>query len=198
VILWTIQTLPAWKILESKSHLRASHARVDPYFLPAYRWMCDQMRLRLGPPSPSARLPLWAWYQWESNERARPDLRCSGHLPAGESGALIELQIDDSAVLLSDFELWHYVLNYHYLPVSERDSRRFDALLADLGYRTPSEVPVSNREIQRAVRESWARVFDLRWSRRNIASVSAQKSIQATFWHLRLDQVRRVTIFRAR
>ena len=101
-------------------------------------------------------------------------------------------------MLLSDFELWHYVLNYDYLPVSERDSRRFDALLADLGYRTPSEVPVSNRAIHQAVHESWKRIFDVRWSRRNIASVFAQKSIQATFWHLRLDQVRRVTNFRAK
>jgi len=160
--------------------------------------MRDQMRSRLGPPSSYSDLPLWAWYQWESSVRVRPDLRCSGHLPTGQSGVLIELDIDALQVLLSAFELWHYILNYQYLPASGKDWRRFDALLEDLGSWTPSEVPVRNRAFHRAIRESWTRIFDLHWSRRKIASAFARKAIQATFWRLPLDRVRSFTVFRAR
>lgn len=156
------------------------------------------MRLRLGSPPTSSRVPLWAWYHWESGARVRPDLRCSGHLPAGEGGVLIELDMDASEALLSDFELWHYVLNYQYLPVSIKDSRRFDAMLEGQGFRTPSDVPGRNHSFHRAVRESWTRIFDLNWSEPDIASGFGRKAIQATFWNLRRDRVRSFTIFRAR
>ena len=43
-------------------------------------------------------------------------LAVCGHLPKGERGVRLELQVADDRVLLSDFDLWHYVLNYWYLP----------------------------------------------------------------------------------
>ena len=106
--------------------------------------------------------------------------------------------MDASEVLLSDFELWHYVLNYQYLPLSMKDSRRFDDILEAQGSRTPSDVPGRARSFHCAVRKSWTRIFDLNWSVPDIASNFGQKAIQATFWNLRRDRVRGFTIFRAR
>lgn len=39
---------------------------------------------------------------------------------------LIEFEIEQDSVLLSDFELWHFVLNYWYLPSSLQDIGRFE------------------------------------------------------------------------
>ena len=130
MILWTIQPLTVWKALQSKGQIQAREVFVDKHFRPAYRWMRDQMRLRLGPPPSSNSFPLWAWYQWQGASKKRPDLRFSGHLPSGETGVLIEFLAEADEVLLSDFELWHYVLNYLYLPSSSRDEAQFDSVLS--------------------------------------------------------------------
>ncbi len=156
--------------------------------------MCE----RLGPPPSSACFPLWAWFQWEGTDRRRPDLRCAGHLPPGEIGVLVEFHADASEALLSDFELWHYVLNYQYLPSTMEDSARFDAVLEALGSRTPSEVAIRNRSFHSDLRESWTRIFDMHWSQPDIASHFTQKAIQATLWSLSRDRVRDFTVFRAR
>jgi len=196
--LWTIQSLPAWTRLESRGVLVASSSHGEKEFLPAYRWMRAQMRRRLGPPPSAECFPLWAWSQWENSGQRRPDLRSSGHLPRGETGVLVELAVDEREALLSDFELWHYVLNYWYLPRSEADEARFDALLASLGVRAPSEVPRRDRRFHAEVRESWVRIFDIRWSARGIGWPPRKKSIQATLWSMSMEMVRSHRVFTAR
>ncbi len=74
--MWTIQTLQAWKVLESRGFLQGAAAHAEPGFLAAYRWMAGQMRRRLAwSPSDGAVLPVWAWYQWQDRRRRKPDLR---------------------------------------------------------------------------------------------------------------------------
>lgn len=198
MILWTFQTLSAWKMLQSTGCLQAIRSSMEEHFRPAYRWMKDQMRQRLGKPPCADCFPLWAWFQWHGCNKRRPDLRFSGHLLHGETGVLIELHAEESEVLLSDFELWHYVLNYWYLPHSNKDEARFDAILASLAANTPSEVHTSNQAFHADVRNSWRRIFDIHWSRPNIASEFGRKQIQATLWQLNRKQVKNYTIFKAR
>jgi hypothetical protein len=197
MILWTIQTLSAWKMLQSRGRLHTIRSCMEDHFRPAYRWMKGQMRQRLGQPPFAACFPLWAWFQWHGCNKRRPDLRFSGHLPCGETGVLIEFHAEESEVLLSDFELWHYVLNYWYLPHSNEDEARFDAILVSLAANTPSEVPTSNQAFHADVRKSWEQIFDIHWSRPDIASEFTQKQIQATLWRLNRNQVKNRTIFKA-
>jgi hypothetical protein len=160
--------------------------------------MKRQMRQRLGNPPLADCYPLWAWFQWQDCNKKRPDLRFSGHIPTGETAVLIEFHVEASEVLLSDFELWHYVLNYWYLPHSNKDEARFDAILASLTADTPSEVPTSNQAFHAKIRKSWEKIFDIHWACPDIASEFAQKQIQATLWQLNRNQIRNSTIFKAR
>ncbi len=196
--LWTIQTCSAWEILQSKGSLHVRRADTESLFYHAYRWMKEQMSQRLGPPPLSTSFPLWAWFQWQGSSKRRPDLRYSGHLPRGESGVLIEFCAEAAEVLLSDFELWHYVLNYWYLPSSLADEERFNAILAAFAANTPSEVATRNRFFHSGIRRSWERIFDVQWSMPDIASKFVRKTIQATLWSLSRDKVRDFTFFRAR
>jgi hypothetical protein len=86
--LWTIQDMAAWERLQCEGVLSADGRRVPSYFRHAYRWMSDQMRLRLS--SHHARVPLWGWYHWQGIKQCRPDLRASGHLAKGVMGVRIE------------------------------------------------------------------------------------------------------------
>jgi hypothetical protein len=65
MILWAIHPVEFWERLRNRKILRADGRHSDNFFRPAYRWMSEQMKLRL-PCSPSRRTyPLWAWYQYD-------------------------------------------------------------------------------------------------------------------------------------
>lgn len=192
--LWTIQPRDRWEELNARGVLRGpSEGELDFEHLAAYRWMAMQMARRLGPPPAGFVLPLWAWFRWQA-DRPRPDLRARGHLPIGSRGVRIELEIENSSVLLSDFEAWHAVLNRHYLATSEAD---FDAFEAGLELARRSGAGETGA-IQRRMEASWERIFDLTAPGYCTARNPEIRPIQATLWQIRRDQVKGLTPFIAR
>ena len=151
-----------------------------------YDWLVRQMKQRIGPPPDKVSYPVWAWYQQQGKHR-KPDLRKERWAVGcnGERFACLEIEIPDREVLLSDFDAWCIILSNGLLSDSEQEDRYLEAQYEAL---PPSE--------KRRMREkNWERVFDLSpldndWSRRGYY-------IQATFWELRLEQVRDVRFFRA-
>jgi hypothetical protein len=197
--LWTIQTEDSWRQLEAGGVLRANRKNVpEEHSLLAYAWMVEQMKTRIGPPPAPPCFPVWAWYQWQGEKRRKPDLRASGHLERGKRGVRIEFEVPDESVLLSDFELWHFALNYWYLPESDADDERFEAELAAHGLSLYKQKPLLIARYHRGIIRSWERMFDLDWSERGFAAPRPRKSIQATLWELRRDEVRGCTHFLSR
>ncbi len=41
---------------------------VDEDFIEPYRWMIEQMELRIWNKPSCVSVPLWAWYRWEGKE----------------------------------------------------------------------------------------------------------------------------------
>ena len=194
MIVWSNLTVDAWNELQRTGFLRATRQNVDSDFMLAYLWMADQMEGRLTTPRPSTdTMPIWVWLQW-AGIRRRPDLRASGHLPKGTRGVRVEFKVQDDRVLLSDFELWHYVLNYGYLPKSEDDEAAFEKELTAAGLSVTGcslGQPLRNAEFRQRIEGSWERIFDLTWTDPDHAIVSPTKGrcIQGTMWELRLDDV---------
>jgi len=55
------------------------------------------------------------------------------------------------------------------------------------------------RKIRKKIEKSWERIFDLKKEDEDIVyGFNAQKSIQATFWQLKIKQVIKTEIFIAR
>lgn len=196
MILWSIQHYPAYECLQETGVLRAneSHLFCEDDFRYAYDWMSEKMlNTGLVPPH-GVRYPVWAWYQWEG-KRKRRDMREGGHAKRGEKIVQLTIDIDDADVLLSDFDLFHYPLNGWYLPTNESDDLAFENHYKSLGY---SHQDMSNPKVQTndmkklraAIVLSWDRIFQLEkeddgW----LYGKNEGKSIQATFWELRLEQV---------
>lgn len=196
--LWTIQSLAAWKILQRDQVLFTDQRYSEGQFLEAYRWMIKRMEHRIGPKPEDVSLPLWAWYQYDRFEKRKPDLRSIGYLPKGQRGVRIEFEHPDEGALLSDFSLWHYVLNYWYIPRTLADQEAFEAELSEhnLSYYEMKPLPVL--EYHQRMEGSWDRIFDLDWVEDEISEPYDKKRIQATFWKLHLDRIRDVHIFTAR
>ena len=200
MILWTIQSVAAWSRLQKDGVLRADGRRIHARDRRPYAWMARQMSERIGFRPAGQALPLWAWFQWNGATCRRPDLRSCGYLPPGNWGVRIEFEISDRLALLSDFDLWHYVLNYWYLPESEQDDEDFESALLCRGLSFYKAKPLRNAAFHKRIIESWVRIFDLDWTDReqSIAHPRAKRSIQASFWELRAEQVRHAQLFTAR
>ena len=151
-----------------------------------YDWLVRQMKQRIGPPPEQVTYPVWAIYQQRDKHR-NPGLRrerwefgCDG-----ERFACIEIEIPDRDVLLSDFDAWCIILSDFLISDTEQEDRCLEAQYEALSPSEKRRMKEKNRE----------RVFDLSplnngWARRGY-------EIQATFWELRLEQVRDVRFFRA-
>ncbi|MBU5255781.1 DUF3841 domain-containing protein [Tissierella praeacuta] len=116
----------------------------------------------------------------------KPDLRYSGH---GEQMACIELEIPDNNVLLSNFDLWYYVLNNWYIG----DSINEEELDAEWEWLDE----LSSQEKQDVIEKSWDKIFSIKKPLNNGFN-SSGKYIQGTSWKLKLNEVRKVQIFNAR
>ncbi len=204
MLIWSILTRPAWEELRRKGRLRAGRRYAEKLYLAPYSWMAGQMDRRLAGPRPSKdALPVWAWHQWEGAERRKPDLRSSGRLPKGVPGVRVECQVAKERAVLSDFDLWHYVLNYWYLPSSESDGKAFERKLAQAGlsfFNCTHNKPLPHAEYRREIETSWERIFDVTWTDRGcqIASPPEKKSIQATLWETVIEDVVESSGFTAR
>ena len=198
MILWSILTIEAWNKLKSKGFLRGNLRYIDKYHIEPYRWLSNQMCARIGPKPSDDTWPVWAWYQWQGEKRKRPDLRSGGLSQKGEYGIRVEFEIDENSVLLSDYELWYYVLNYCYLPLSEKSSKEFKAMIAQHNLCYYKTKPLPNKTFHKIIVDSWGKIFDLDWSAKYIALKRSEKSIQATLWEIRYEQVRNIKKFIAR
>ena len=188
--IWTMQPAGLYAKLESKGILLTDGRRCYRQFTPAYQWMMAQMRHRLLP-SP-AKFPWWGWCRWEGKRRAKPDLRAGGYLRKGQRGVRIELELEDEEVLLSDFSDWHYVLNEWYLSDNEAEDERFERALKKLGHKRPAPYP---EPLRAKMQDSWQRIFELGGGDPAWRGKPSRRSIQATFWELRLKDVVAVTFF---
>lgn len=129
-------------------------------------------------PSNQNTSPIWAWAQYDGLCKKRPDLRCAGYLDRGSHGVLIEIEKEPTELLLSDFLLWHYVLNQCYLPERIEDDN--------------DQANIVEKE------QSWQRIFDLSFSAQGITEPVERKRLQATFWTIRPQEVISMQHFVAR
>ena len=125
MILWTIQHKTAYEKMMSTGRLVADD---DFIFAPefnykAYCWMSERMKEYIGDPPTGVSFPVWAWYQWEG-VRKRPDMRTHRRWTKnGTPIVLMTLDVPDENVLLSDFDMWHCVLNDFYLPLTVEEDK---------------------------------------------------------------------------
>lgn len=153
-------------------------ANEDYLFFPiddcdAYRWLSKRMADLIGEPPSGVRFPVWAWYQWEG-VRKRPDMRTHRRWTTkGTPIVLITFEIPDDKVLLSDFDMWHVVLNDDYLGLTKEDDKD--------DYTEEEKI------------KSWDNIFQ--YDLQNDYWGLDCKSTQATMWEIKREWVLKVEHF---
>lgn len=127
----------------------------DPYeeFRRAYDWIGAQVEERVPRPD-GVELPVWAW-ALNYGLAQRPDRRRMLFRNFARTDVILELEVPDELVILSDFDDWHCVLN-------------------DIPIRTDAEWEHdADREFTvDETRRSWQRIF----------SVEGREFVQACLW----------------
>lgn len=166
--IWTTQTIFFWNQLQEQGviHCNTSKSWGAIDFKEAYDWMAAQMTNRIGPAPEGVDYPIWGWqqvgcYKKEYHGRLSD---CGGD---DDEFVFITADIPDNLVLLSDFDDWHCVLNHIHTDFQRRKSE-------------PDE--------EAAIIRSWDAIFDLNRRGRYIRH-RRNRTIQATFWELRLEWV---------
>lgn len=201
--LWTLQHPDVWKALQEDGIWHAKDSLIgfpeeeDSAFVHthyAYKWYAKQMAKRIGPPPKGVHFPIWADFKRFGQMSGKPDMRAERWVYQGSIDRL-HLEIDEKRVLLSDLDDWHAPLNYWYLSKSKKDDDSFDEWCKTLGVDHRdicnwNKDSFALREVRNKVEQSWLLMFDLDsprdedWHFPNI-----KRSIQATFWELRIEDV---------
>lgn len=199
MILWTILREKAYHLLTEQGHLHYLDEWLEKdedfcYWNTPFLWMAEHLRIKAGDPPEGVKYPLWAWHQWDGAKRPRPDLRSGSIGTTGTVAYRVEFEIDPNDVILSDFSTWSCVLNGWHLPWNEADYEDFDARLkkAGLSKFVEGDLP---EPWQSEIRQSWLRVFDLSHSDTYITEPMEKKEVQACYWQLRAEQIRKVDRF---
>lgn len=201
--LWTIQHIDFYKELADKKVMRGKKDYADKDFQYAYKWMISQMEKRINN-RPNDSYPIWAWFQYESAAKPKPDLKTSGFLERGTQAVRLDIEKNNDSVLLSNFELWHAPLAYKtFIGNSEVEGKEFEEYLKQTGLDKENFLKLSNNHkppnnIKTKIIGSWDKIFDLNFDCKYYTQPKANKSIQATFWELSVDEVIKVDYFIAR
>lgn len=191
--LWSIQPAEIYSQIQEKGSYRFNREKAVSKFnlwpefcQAAYGWLVLQMTGRIGKPPSGTEYPVWAWHTWDG-KRKHPDLRCRQG-ERGEEMVCMELEVPDDQVLLSDYDAWHFVLNDFYYGDAQdddgfdRESEWFDSL--------------SEEDQKKEKERSWQKIFNL--ERRNTEWDRNGYYIQACFWELKRDYIRKARFFHSK
>lgn len=161
-------------------------------FAQSYVWLRETMLANNVPHIAANAHLIWAWYQWGSPKKKIPDKRYEGvyNYFNDEPYVLLELDIDPERVTLSDYDLWHFVLNYFYIG-KRRESDRFAKLHNHYKFKGKK----LDQEGQEILENTWHYIFDMKKSRQYLEIKKNQQRIQATFFELFYTDITKVHFF---
>ena len=137
-------------------------------FKDAYDWLVSKMNEKIKNPDNIA-YPVWAWHTFDGKHE-KPDLINNYFKNRQMPMVLVEIDIPESQVLLSDEEKWCYSC-LNNMPYFETDEE-FDKY----------ENELTDTEKNKVRKESWNKIFDMKNS----------EYIQACFWQLRPEYVKKI------
>lgn len=181
--LWTVQPKAFWEQMQHTGWLRCdgrkSTYQSDPDMRAAYRWMRQQMKLRI--PGYSGRFPIWAWPE------KKPRKRDYAYDKGVRELVRIKFTAAPRAVLISSFEAWHGVMTPSYIGKADR-GEIFHTL-----FEEAQEIGMAETVARlKADREkSWEAIFDIPLVT-ELGWHLPQNDVQAVIEEVHISQVRTV------
>lgn len=142
--LYTIQHMAVYEHLKKHGTFVANPEYIlFEDFRKGYKWMMSQVKIKY--PKWVCEHPIWVWTE-------RPDLRkwvreVDDVAPHVKEMVLIEFNVPDQDVLLSNFDLWHFVLNGHEIPYKGVKAKTMEESWERIFLTTPEQLAPVIEEI---------------------------------------------------
>lgn len=193
MILWTIQTEEVYEQLMGSGIYRTDESLslagdIEDFKL-QYDWLADKMRFLVGNPPEGVVYPVWAWHTWEGH-RKRRDMRRRGYGTKGLKLIQMEIDIPDDKVMLTDFDLWVAALHGCNIDIETEADADEDKNNLFTAVKTERY-----QEYKEMIIKSWDRCIGCDQKYNDLFMYKGGRSIQATFWELKSDQVKKVWHF---
>ena len=206
-----LQTIQPASVLESLQKNSIVFSRPDSFdyneegqpwtFKLSYDWLKKQMLARGILPKNNETDVFWAWAWSGDLGKKKVDLRTRPYY-RNQNNVLLTIDKDPKDILLSDFNLWHYVLNYWALPASKQDEKMWDKICKNkkTNYYRIKPLPQFNAEIEK----TWELIFSLEEKdngfycnlekklQKYLEVYNQPQIVQATFWNINLDELKKV------
>lgn len=163
-----------------------------------YDWMAGQMRKRVGMPIfEGIKYPLWVWQQYSSRKKTKPPMSPHDIPFRQEEAVMLELDVPEDQVLLSDFALWGLpLLNWGIYGKREdkqlcKECDEYEKIHGKCNQMT--DYPES---IRFKIVESWDQIFNFDIRDPYIVTSRRQnRCIQGTIWYLRKEWLKTAHVF---
>ena len=190
--LWTMQPVEVYDILTRDGVFTCDPTKIcEPSFIDHYGWIVKKLDEK-DPKPDNVDYPIWAWHRFNGKEK-KPDLRHSCYGTRGDKMVCLELEIPDEKVLLTDFDLWHFVLNDWWLDTS-MFKYGFTEEEYDLNHKWFKGL--SKEEQEKEKEKSWEMVLNIEPFENDW--IARGGYVQAVFWELKMELVKKVQYFTAR
>jgi len=183
MVLWTIRSSIELRAFESTETLLTDDSFIDKDYIGSYDWMANKLLDKVSKPSNHIKYPIWLWKCWDKERSCRPDLRVRWGKKSEEL-VLLKVNIPDSLVLLSEYHLWHYVLNKWYLPKDIKDYKNY----TNLSFSNKNFTQLSNKE-KKIIIDSWNNIFNWNTLDKTFHGNSLGSSIQAVCWEIKKEWI---------
>lgn len=195
--LWSLISSEAYEELLNKKVLICNDEKlVDQDLIDSYKWLIIEMNNRIINPD-NIKYPLWAWYQAHNKNKKKPDMRYKEYYNSLDPNDIyrIEFIVDRSKVLLSDFNLWHYILNQMIICDTILEEDNIENIYPDFYKIHYNDKP---KEIRKIISDTWIKIFNLEYSKNHYHNYQADQVIQGCVWNIHLDQVTKIDKFKNR
>lgn len=170
---WCIAPRTVIRLLDTQTapiHMPQSYAEDLSSAQHAYPWMIEALE-SIGLPMPVPDVsPWWVWI------RREPEMPAPYANDVPDGYAVMHLRLPASELLISDFDLWHFVLWGSYIAESARDEETYEANTAN-----------DSSLAETRMKHSWQRIFDVDFGPLGYHRAPSEKSLQGCIWYLKKD-----------
>lgn len=180
---WTRQDRNVMEEIEQKGYYICKEEYINKkmenfsdYYKKLYKWYTDRAEKIVPKPCESIKYPVWVSIDEEMQLR-----------PV-EGTVILELEVDEDKVVITDMEKWGYVVNFFYLPKDRADLAKHDEELKKYGIGDESALIMGNKGnfyplMKQKIEKSWERLFE---------PYLLSEVRQGTLWKIRKEDIKSV------
>lgn len=177
---WTRQDESILEVLDKegryivkKEYIEEKMEDCTKFYLEVYSWYTNKAK-EIVPKPQDVSYPVWVSLSDEFMLQQVPGT------------VILELLVDEEAVIKMDCEKWDRIVNFWYVPLDITDEENYDKKLKSYGISNSSNAYMSNfyPQLKREILKSWDRLFD--------NSYSLSDLCQGTIWEVKKEWVQKI------